>query len=83
MIVEKFVYSKIPTVYFGEEALKDAMKAEIKHIGENVLIAYGGGSIKKNHIFDSIKNLLEENNNWHCGCLCSSRDRRGSVFFIF
>lgn len=30
-------------------------------MGKTVLIAYGENSIKTNHIFDTVKKLLEEN----------------------
>ena len=60
--MEKFIFNKMPKVYFGEDALKGALKQEINNIGSNILIVFGGGSIKKNGIFDSIKDLLVEGN---------------------
>ena len=60
--MEKFIFNKMPKVYFGEDALKGALKQEINNIGSNILIVFGSGSIKKNGIFDSIKDLLVEGN---------------------
>lgn len=59
--MQKFVYDKIPKVYFGEGSLKDALTVELKRIGKNVMLAYGGGSIKRTGIYDEIINLLKEN----------------------
>jgi len=58
--MENFIYS-IPTkIYFG--------KGEIRHIGEIVksygsraLLVYGGGSIKRNGIYDDVTAILKEN----------------------
>lgn len=48
-----FVYD-IPTrVYFGEGQLSH-LHEEIEKYGKRVLLVYGGGSIKKNGVFDSI-----------------------------
>lgn len=60
--MQRFVYDKIPKVYFGEDSLKDALTIELKTIGKNVMLAYGGGSIKKTGIYDEIVKLLQENN---------------------
>lgn len=56
--MEKFVLNKTPKVYFGENALKETLDKESENIGSNVLIAYGGGSVKENNIFDSVKDIL-------------------------
>lgn len=60
--MNKFVYNQMPKVYFGEGALKDALKNELSHYGKNVMIAYGGGSIQKTGIYDEVVNLLKEAN---------------------
>ena len=36
------------------------MKAELAGAGKNILLAYGGGSIKKNGIYDEIMELLSD-----------------------
>lgn len=53
-----FIY---PTkVYFGEKSAVQAFSAELGKIGKTVMLAYGGGSIKKNGIYDEVKTLLEQ-----------------------
>ena len=59
--MKSFTLGKIPRVYFGTDSLQKAMIQEQKQMGKTVLIAYGGNSIKTNHIFDTVKRLLEEN----------------------
>lgn len=54
-----FTYSNPTKLYFGENAL-DNLSAELKNYGENVLFCYGGGSIKKNGIYDKIIAILNE-----------------------
>ena len=53
-----FTYSNPTKLYFGENAL-DNLSAELKNC-ENVLFCYGGGSIKKNGIYDKIIAILNE-----------------------
>lgn len=53
-----FVY---PTkVYFGEGTAEKALKAELERVGRTVMLAYGGGSVKSNGIYDEIRGILEE-----------------------
>lgn len=60
--MKSFIFEKIPKVYFGEGSLKQALSTELKKIGSNVMVAYGGGSIKKNGVYDEIVKILKENN---------------------
>ena len=55
-----FTYSNPTKLYFGENAL-DNLGAELKNYGKNVLFVYGGGSIKKNGIYDEVIKILKEN----------------------
>lgn len=58
--MENFDYS-IPTkVYFGKGQIKNLAKA-IKKYGSKVLIAYGGGSIKKIGLYDETIRILNDN----------------------
>lgn len=41
-----FTYSNPTKIYFGENSL-DNLSTELKNYGKNVLLVYGGGSIKK------------------------------------
>lgn len=54
-----FTYSNPTKLYFGEDAL-DNLASELKNYGKNVLFCYGGGSIKKNGIYDKVVKILNE-----------------------
>lgn len=58
--MENFVYSVPTTVYFG--------KGHVRHIanivsayGKSVLLVYGGGSIKRNGIYDAVTDIFQAN----------------------
>jgi alcohol dehydrogenase YqhD (iron-dependent ADH family) len=59
--MKTFQYSGMPKVYFGEGALDTALTAELPKVGNNVMLAYGGGSIKKNGIYNAVMDLLNKN----------------------
>lgn len=62
-----FTYSYPVKVYFGESAAKESFAAELSKYGKNVMLAYGGGSVKRVGIYDEItaalnnagKNIIE------------------------
>lgn len=54
-----FCYSNPTKLYFGKEALNN-LETELKKYGKNVLLVYGGGSIKKNGIFDNVMDILKK-----------------------
>ncbi len=58
--MNKFTYSYPTKVYFGEGAAKDALTNELPKFGKVVMLAYGGGSIKKNGIYDEITKMLAD-----------------------
>lgn len=55
----EFTYCNPTKLYFGKNAL-DGLNAELPKYGKNVLLIYGGGSIKKNGIYDRVIKLLEK-----------------------
>lgn len=57
--MESFTYSYPVKVYFGEKAAEKNLPAEFAKVGENVLLAYGGGSIKKNGIYAELSGILK------------------------
>ena len=57
--MNQFTYSYPTKVYFGEGAAKQALPQELGKYGKTVMLAYGGGSAKKNGIYDELKALLE------------------------
>lgn len=52
-----FTYCNPTKLYFGKEALS-GLNEELPKYGQNVLLVYGGGSIKKNGIYDQVVSLL-------------------------
>ncbi len=55
-----FTYCNPTKLYFGKDAL-DGLNAELPKYGKNVLLVYGGGSIKKNGIYDKVVSALKAN----------------------
>ena len=58
-MIGKFSYHNPTKLYFGEESLS-FLKDEMKNYGENILLVYGGGSIKKSGLYDEISAILKE-----------------------
>lgn len=54
-----FTYSNPTKLYFGEDAL-DNLKAELANYSKNIMLVYGGGSIKKNGIYDKVTAILND-----------------------
>lgn len=55
-----FIFSYPTKVYFGKDALKKAAAEQLDAFGSNVLLAYGGGSVKRNGIYDEVMQVLKE-----------------------
>lgn len=59
--MNNFIYENKTKVYFGKGGVKEYLGSLLKKVGETVLLAYGGGSVKKNGIYDEITGILAEN----------------------
>ena len=55
-----FSYKNATKLYFGDDSLKN-LNDELPKYGDTVMLIYGGGSIKKNGIYDEVVNILKEN----------------------
>ena len=55
-----FSYKNATKLYFGDDSLK-FLNDELPKYGKNVQLIYGGGSIKKNGIYDEVVKILEAN----------------------
>lgn len=53
-----FVYSNPTKLYFGDEAQKN-LAAALEGFGSKVLFTYGGGSIKRNGVYDDVVAALQ------------------------
>lgn len=58
--MKDFVFSYPTKVYFGVGAAKRALETELDKVGKNVMLAYGGGSVKKNGIYDELMEILHK-----------------------
>lgn len=54
-----FEYCNPTKLYFGKKALH-GLSGELEKYGKNVLLVYGGGSIKKNGIYNEVVKILSE-----------------------
>lgn len=57
--MDNFTFLNPTKLIFGKGQV-DQLKIEIPPYGKRVLLVYGGGSIKKNGLYDQVINLLEE-----------------------
>lgn len=57
--MNNFIYENKTKVYFGKGGVKEYLGCLLKHYGDTVMLAYGGGSIKRNGIYDEILGILE------------------------
>ncbi len=55
-----FAYCNPTKLYFGEDSL-NALNTELPKYGSRVVLIYGGGSIKKNGIYDAVTEILKKN----------------------
>ena len=54
-----FTYHNPTKLYFGEDSLQ-YLRDELKNRGNNILLVYGGGSIKKSGLYDEITAILRD-----------------------
>ncbi len=55
-----FIFHNPDKVYFGKDIMENLPK-ELLNFGKKVLMVYGGGSIKKNGLYDLVKKLCADN----------------------
>ena len=55
-----FSYVNPTKLYFGEDALSH-LHEELSNYGNRILLVYGGGSIKKNGVYDAVCEILQAN----------------------
>lgn len=56
----EFTYCNPTKLYFGKTAL-NGLNEELPKYGDTVLLCYGGGSVKKNGIYDKVVAILKAN----------------------
>ena len=55
-----FNYMISTKIFFGKNKI-EKLGEELKSFGKNTLLVYGGGSIKKNGLYDAVTNILTKN----------------------
>ena len=60
MMLGNFSYCNPTKLYFGDNSL-ESLNTELAKYGENIVLIYGGGSVKKNGIYDKIIEILKSN----------------------
>ena len=63
--MENFRHKIETEIRFGKDSIKD-LREIIQQFGQNVLLVYGGGSIKRNGIYDKVYELLNGFNIIEC-----------------
>ena len=58
--MNSFNYQYPVRQHFGKGCAENALKEEMKKVGRQVLLAYGGGSVKRTGLYDKICQWLEE-----------------------
>lgn len=53
-----FIYANPTKLYFGKDSL-NYLKTELENYGKNIMLVYGGGSVKKNGIYDKVVEILK------------------------
>ena len=56
--MNNFIFENKTKVYFGKGGVKEYLGSLLKNYGDTVMLAYGGGSIKRNGVYDEIMGIL-------------------------
>lgn len=57
--MNSFVFENSTKVYFGKGCVREHLAAAMQGFGETVMLACGGGSVKKNGIYDEVLAVLQ------------------------
>ncbi len=57
--MNNFIFENATKVYFGEGCVKEYLSCLIKTC-DTIMLAYGGGFIKKNGVYEEVMNILQE-----------------------
>lgn len=58
--MNNFIFENSTKVYFGAGCVKEYLKSVVEDYGSTVMLCYGGGSIKKNGVYDEVVSLLKD-----------------------
>ena len=57
--MNNFIFENKTKVYFGKGGVKEYLGSLLEHYGDTVMLAYGGGSIKRNGVYDEVMGILK------------------------
>lgn len=58
--MNNFIFQNKTKVYFGKDSVKEYLGDVLEQYGEVVMLAYGGGSIKRNGVYDEVMGILNQ-----------------------
>ena len=58
--MNNFIFENATKAFFGKGCVGEYLCCLAKHYGKNVLLCYGGGSIKKNGVYDEVMESLRK-----------------------
>lgn len=58
--MNNFIFQNKTKVYFGKNSVKEYLGNVLDQYGEVVMLAYGGGSIKRNGVYDEVMGILNQ-----------------------
>lgn len=60
--MNNFLFENKTKVYFGKGGVKEYLGCLLERYGDTVMLAYGGGSIRKNGVYDEVVAILNAKN---------------------
>ena len=58
--MKRFDYEFPVRIHFGQGCFEDSLKKELQKYGKRMMLAYGGGSLKRTGLYDRIVTMLNE-----------------------
>ena len=56
--MNNFIFENATKTYFGKGCVKEYLSCLLRGYGDTVLLAYGGGSIRRNGVYDEVMGIL-------------------------
>ena len=58
--MNNFIFENKTKAYFGKGGVKEYLGSLLRNYGDTVMLAYGGGSIKRNGVYDEVTAILKD-----------------------
>ena len=56
--MRNFIFENSTKAYFGKGCVGEHLSKELGKYGSNVMLGYGGGSVKRNGVYDEVMSVL-------------------------